>query len=74
MPDDARRLDELLSRAKEADAEVARLASGAEPAGEADPYRSDDEESDTDDDDADTGGAEAGPISGADLRGGSQSG
>ncbi|MBQ6643330.1 MAG: 30S ribosome-binding factor RbfA [Saccharopolyspora sp.] len=46
VPDDARRLEDLLDRAKEADAEVARLASGAEHAGEADPYRQqpDDEE------------------------------
>lgn len=73
LPENARRLDELLTRAKEADAEVARLASGAEPAGETDPYRTDDERG-TDDDDANTDSAEAGPISGADLRGGSQSG
>lgn len=39
VPDDARRIDELLARAHEADAEVARLANGASPAGEADPYR-----------------------------------
>jgi ribosome-binding factor A len=39
LPDDARKIDELLSRAREADAEVARLASSALPAGDADPYR-----------------------------------
>ncbi len=39
VPDDARRMDELLARAREADAEVARLANGASPAGEADPYK-----------------------------------
>lgn len=39
VPDDARRMEELLAQAKEADAEVARLASTAAPAGEADPYR-----------------------------------
>jgi ribosome-binding factor A len=39
VPDDARRMDELLARARAADAEVARLANGASPAGEADPYR-----------------------------------
>ncbi|WP_309114413.1 30S ribosome-binding factor RbfA [Saccharothrix sp.] len=39
VPDAARHMDELLARAREADAEVARLASGAEPAGEADPYK-----------------------------------
>jgi ribosome-binding factor A len=39
IPDTARRMDELLARAREADAEVARRASGASPAGDADPYR-----------------------------------
>ncbi|HEX3788220.1 MAG TPA: 30S ribosome-binding factor RbfA [Pseudonocardiaceae bacterium] len=39
VPNDARRMEELLAKAREADAEVARLANGAEPAGEADPYR-----------------------------------
>lgn len=39
VPDDARRIDELLARAREADAEVARLANGASPAGDADPYK-----------------------------------
>lgn len=39
VPDEARRMDELLARTREADAEVARLAAGAQHAGEADPYR-----------------------------------
>jgi ribosome-binding factor A len=39
VPDDARRIDELLARAREADAEVARLAGGATHAGDADPYK-----------------------------------
>lgn len=39
VPDDARRIDELLAKARQADAEVARLAGGASPAGEADPYK-----------------------------------
>jgi ribosome-binding factor A len=39
IPDDVRRMEELLARAKEADAEVARLASNAAHAGETDPYR-----------------------------------
>ncbi|HEX4722272.1 MAG TPA: 30S ribosome-binding factor RbfA [Pseudonocardiaceae bacterium] len=39
VPDDARRIDELLERAREADAEVARLANGASHAGEPDPYK-----------------------------------
>jgi ribosome-binding factor A len=40
-------MDELLAQAQAADAEVARLAAGARPAGEADPYkapRADDED------------------------------
>lgn len=41
VPDDARRIDELLASARQSDAEVAMLATDAEPAGEADPYRPD---------------------------------
>jgi ribosome-binding factor A len=33
------RMDELLARARAADADVARVRVGAKPAGEADPYR-----------------------------------
>ena len=32
-------MEELLARTRESDAEVARLAVGAQPAGDADPYR-----------------------------------
>lgn len=39
VPDAARHMDELLARAREADAEVARLATKAVPAGDPDPYR-----------------------------------
>lgn len=39
VPAAARHMDELLAKAREQDAEVARLASGAEPAGDADPYK-----------------------------------
>ncbi|GAA4026666.1 30S ribosome-binding factor RbfA [Allokutzneria multivorans] len=39
VPDTARQMEELLARAQAADADVARIASGAKPAGEADPYR-----------------------------------
>ncbi|SER96076.1 30S ribosome-binding factor RbfA [Actinokineospora terrae] len=49
VPDDARRIDDLLARARAADAEVAARASGATYAGEADPYRApreDDEDED----------------------------
>lgn len=37
--DTVRRMDELLARARAADADVARVRVGAKPAGEADPYR-----------------------------------
>lgn len=44
MPEDARRMEELLAKAREADAEVARRATGAQHAGDPDPYRKDDED------------------------------
>ncbi|WP_343602575.1 30S ribosome-binding factor RbfA [Mycobacterium sp.] len=37
--DAARRMEELLARARAADADLARVRSGARPAGEPDPYR-----------------------------------
>jgi ribosome-binding factor A len=39
VPEDVKHIDDLLARAQAADAEVARLANGAQPAGEPDPYR-----------------------------------
>lgn len=39
MPDGVKRFDDLLAQAQYADAEVARLAAGAKPAGDADPYK-----------------------------------
>ncbi|GAA1393355.1 30S ribosome-binding factor RbfA [Pseudonocardia kongjuensis] len=39
VPDEARRMEELLARTRASDAEVARLAASASPAGDADPYR-----------------------------------
>lgn len=39
LPENARQIDELLAKAKAADERVARVAEGASPAGEADPYR-----------------------------------
>ncbi|WIX74863.1 30S ribosome-binding factor RbfA [Amycolatopsis carbonis] len=53
IPDDARRIEELLAKAREADAEVARRATGAQHAGDADPYkapREDEDETDLDHD------------------------
>lgn len=44
VPDAARHMEELLARAKAKDAEVAAVAVGAKPAGEADPYKSTDED------------------------------
>jgi len=40
VPDGVRHIDDLLAQAHDADAEVARIAAGASPAGEPDPYRS----------------------------------
>ena len=39
VPDAAHRMEELLARARAADADVARIRIGATPAGDADPYR-----------------------------------
>lgn len=39
VPDAAHRMEELLARARAADADVARIREGATPAGDADPYR-----------------------------------
>jgi ribosome-binding factor A len=69
VPDNARRMEELLAKAKEADEEVARLASGATHAGDADPYRTS-----TDDDGLATDGVDAESFSDADVRRGPQSG
>ena len=49
VPDVARKMDELLARAQAADAEVARLASGARHAGEPDPYKAPREDADDED-------------------------
>lgn len=39
VPDTARHIDELLAKARSADAELHRAAEGAHPAGDVDPYR-----------------------------------
>jgi ribosome-binding factor A len=39
LPDSARRIDDLVARAKEADEQLARSREGAVPAGDPDPYR-----------------------------------
>lgn len=48
VPQDAKHIADLLARAAEADAEVARLANGAKPAGDPDPYRAPRTEDDAD--------------------------
>jgi ribosome-binding factor A len=55
VPDSARTIEDLVARARQADAEVAAARVGAQPAGDPDPYRSDADESadDLDDDDLD---------------------
>ncbi len=44
VPEVAHRMEELLARARAADADVARIRAGATPAGDADPYRAAPEE------------------------------
>ncbi len=59
LPDSARRIDDLVEAAKQADAELARSREGAQWAGDPDPYKkpaddwADDEDADEDDDWAD---------------------
>jgi ribosome-binding factor A len=52
LPDSARRIDDLVAAARQADAELARTREGAEWAGDPDPYRkpADDEDWDGEDD------------------------
>jgi len=52
LPDSARRIDDLVAAARQADAELARTREGAEYAGDPDPYRKPaDDEDDWDDED-----------------------
>jgi len=51
VPDEARRMEELLARTRESDAELARRAVGARPAGDPDPYRYPRDEAGEDSDD-----------------------
>jgi len=53
IPENADHISALLREARERDADVARLATGASYAGEANPYLDDDEDEDEDDEDAD---------------------
>src|ERR1700722_10114117 len=54
IPDTARTIEDLVARARQADAEVAAAREGAVPAGDADPYRTpgDDDDEDASLDDA----------------------
>ncbi|HXJ25801.1 MAG TPA: ribosome-binding factor A, partial [Streptosporangiaceae bacterium] len=64
LPDSARNIEDLVARAREADAAVAQAREGAQPAGDADPYRVPAERrdgEDEDDEDAD-GGAAGRPV------------
>ena len=47
VPDAAHRMEELLARARAADADVARIRVGATPAGDAQPYRVVDDDDET---------------------------
>ncbi|MFL0578450.1 30S ribosome-binding factor RbfA [Dietzia sp. 179-F 9C3 NHS] len=51
VPDAARHMEELLAKARAQDEEVRRVAEGARPAGDEDPYRRDEREGPTEDDD-----------------------
>lgn len=50
VPDAAHHMEELLARARAADADLERIRAGAQPAGDADPYRLPGDSSDGDDD------------------------
>jgi len=57
VPDSARNIEELVARARVADAAVAAAREGAEPAGDPDPYRVRPDSGGEPDDDLDTGGS-----------------
>jgi ribosome-binding factor A len=56
VPDNARQIDDLLAKARAADEQVAKVAEGAQPAGEANPYREARTEVDVDETDGDDAG------------------
>jgi ribosome-binding factor A len=66
VPDTARSIEDLVAKAKEADAAVAAVRADAVPAGDADPYRQpgsdDDDDDDEDPEDEDPEDDEAGPL------------
>jgi ribosome-binding factor A len=56
LPDNARQINDLLAKARAADEQVAKVAEGALPAGEANPYREPRSEEDVDETDGDDAG------------------
>ena len=62
VPDAALRMEELLARARAADADVAKIREGAVPAGDADPYRALAADEDAVDDGAADDGAQVGEV------------
>ncbi|TYK48236.1 30S ribosome-binding factor RbfA [Actinomadura decatromicini] len=71
LMENAAHIDDLLAKARAKDAEVAKTAQGASPAGDPNPYRVADEDEDADADgdtaeDADTDDGSAGPPGAAD--------
>jgi ribosome-binding factor A len=54
LPESAAHIDELLAKARASDAELAAAAAGAQYAGDADPYRRDDQDADLDEPGEDT--------------------
>jgi ribosome-binding factor A len=56
LPDNARQIDDLLAKARAADEQVAKVAEGALPAGEANPYREPRTDEDVDETDGDDAG------------------
>ena len=80
LPDNARTIDDLLAKARAADAEVRKAATDAQYAGDADPYRKPAAEEDEDEadgaDETEGGDGTGGPVggSGADSGAGSAQG
>ncbi|NGM11806.1 30S ribosome-binding factor RbfA [Verrucosispora sp. WMMA2044] len=68
VQDQVKHIDDLLAAARNADAEVQRLAARAEYAGEAQPYRLDEDDSGTEDEDEDEPDGTADEARGGDRR------
>jgi len=69
LPENARTIDDLLARARASDEEVRKASSGADYAGEADPYRKPGEDDEVEDD-VDDDASEASGSAGDDKPGG----